>query len=126
LYAGEIGNVFILMDDNARPHTVNVVLKYLERQGIIRLDWPARSQDLNLIEHLWNEIQVRISARQVQPRSTQEFDAALVDEWNTIPLAVLRNLIGGMQRRCQAVIDNTGSLAIKAKSVIWKDFWGQK
>ena len=57
------------MDDNARPHTAHIVQKYLYIEGITRMDWPARSLDLNPIEHLWNELQVRLSARQVQPRS---------------------------------------------------------
>jgi hypothetical protein len=64
LYAGATGNWIILMDDNARPHTANVVQEYLERQGITCSDWPARSPDLYPIEHVWNELQVRISARQ--------------------------------------------------------------
>ena len=40
------------MDDNARPHTTHAIQKYLEREGIERLDWPARSPDLNPIDSL--------------------------------------------------------------------------
>ena len=47
-YAGAIGDPFILMDDNARSHTVHTIQEYLEREGIERFDWPARSPDLSL------------------------------------------------------------------------------
>ena len=50
-YAGAIGPDFILMADNARPHRAHVTDAYLERETIVRLDWPARSPDLNPIEH---------------------------------------------------------------------------
>ena len=61
------------------------ILPILYIEGITRMDWPARSPDLNPIEHMWNELQVRLSARQVQPRSLQELGASLVKEWNNIP-----------------------------------------
>jgi hypothetical protein len=78
LYAGAIGNEFILMDDNnARPHTANVVQKYLELEDITRMDWPARFSDLKPIEYVCNGLQVRISARHVEPRSTHELCASL-------------------------------------------------
>ncbi|GFX29968.1 transposable element Tcb2 transposase [Trichonephila clavipes] len=51
-YAAAIGNDFILMDDNARPHRARIVEEYLEDHGLERMEWPARSPDLNLIEHL--------------------------------------------------------------------------
>lgn len=63
LYAGAVGNGFILMDDNARPPTANTVQEFFQREGITRLDWPARSPDLTPIEQMWNEFQVHISAR---------------------------------------------------------------
>ncbi|GFU58032.1 transposable element Tcb2 transposase [Trichonephila clavipes] len=45
-YAAAIGNDFILMDDNARPHRARIVEEYLEDHGLERMEWPARSPDL--------------------------------------------------------------------------------
>ena len=41
------------MDDNARAHRARITNRYLEQAAIVRLDWPARSPDLNPIEHAW-------------------------------------------------------------------------
>jgi transposase len=51
-----IGNNFILMDDNARPHIARVVNEFLDEVGINRIEWPPRSPDLNPIEHVWDMI----------------------------------------------------------------------
>ncbi|GFT70856.1 transposable element Tcb2 transposase [Trichonephila clavipes] len=44
-YAVAIGNDFILMDDNARPHRAIIVEEYLEGLGLGRIEWPVQSPD---------------------------------------------------------------------------------
>ena len=51
-YAGAIGPDFILMDDNARPHRAMVTNEYLQAETIVRMEWTARSPNLNPIEHV--------------------------------------------------------------------------
>jgi len=107
-YAGAIGQDFILMDDNARPHGARITNQYLDAATIVRMDWPARSPDMNPIEHVWDMLQTAISARPVQPTTIAQLRLALLDEWAQLPQHKIRGLISSMQRRCQAVINARG------------------
>ena len=107
-YAGAVGENFILMDDNARAHRARVTDQYLEQTTIVRMEWPARSPDLNPIEHAWDMLQTAVSSHPVQPASVQELRLALLEEWDQIPQYKIRRLISSMRRRCQAVIEARG------------------
>lgn len=107
-YADQVGNNFILMQDNARPHTARVVTDFLREAGIRTLDWPANSPDMNPIEHLWDELKRRVRARKPPPQNHRELKQALLDEWQDIPQEVVRNLILSMRNRMQAVIEARG------------------
>ena len=107
-YAGAVGENFILMNDNVRAHKARITDQYLEQATIVRMEWPARSPDLNPIEHAWDMLQAAVSSRPVQPASVQELRQALLEEWDQIPQYKIRSLISSMRRRCQAVIEARG------------------
>jgi hypothetical protein len=50
LYAGENGNDFILMDDNATPHRARIVNEYLQQETIECMDWPAEWSRIPQVE----------------------------------------------------------------------------
>ncbi|GFS81690.1 transposable element Tcb1 transposase [Trichonephila clavipes] len=72
LYAAAIGHTFVLMDDNARPRTADIVDDYLESEGIARMAWPAYSPDLNPIENLWDALARAVSSRFPPPATLIE------------------------------------------------------
>ncbi|CDQ68294.1 unnamed protein product [Oncorhynchus mykiss] len=104
-YAGAVGPGFLLMKDNARPHVAGVCQQFLQEEGIDAMDWPARSPDLNPIEHIWD-----IMLHPPTPRCTTDcpgvggcFSPGLGD-----PSETIRHLIRSMPRRCREVIQARG------------------
>jgi hypothetical protein len=96
-YAPYIGENFILMNDNARPHTAQIVRQYLYEVRIVIVNWPARSADLNPIEHLWDNMGRSLKTLH-QPYRNLEY----------IDQNEIRTLTSSIGRRCQAVINARG------------------
>ncbi|GFX43013.1 transposable element Tc3 transposase [Trichonephila clavipes] len=103
-YAAAIGNDFILMDDNARPHRAGIVEEYLKDHVLERMEWPARSPDLNPIEHLWDYLGREVAALNPPPRSLHELKQGLLCVWSSLPIPVSDNLINSMGNRCRQCI----------------------
>ncbi|GFX29574.1 transposable element Tcb2 transposase [Trichonephila clavipes] len=103
-YAAAIGDDFILMDDNSRPHRANLVEDSLFGEGIVRMEWPAYSPDMNPIEHVWDALGRRVAGRQPPPQTLQETERALLEEWDRIPQLVINSLIDSMPQRCSTLL----------------------
>ncbi|GFX85737.1 hypothetical protein TNCV_2471391 [Trichonephila clavipes] len=43
LYAGAVGDTFVLEEDNARPHRARIGDAYIEQKTIQRMQWSAES-----------------------------------------------------------------------------------
>ncbi|GFV80398.1 transposable element Tc3 transposase [Trichonephila clavipes] len=68
------------------------------------MDWPARSPDLNLIEHVWDFLGKRLSARTLPPVTIRELRLALQVEWAAMPQQLIDTLILSMGRRCETCL----------------------
>ncbi|GFV41832.1 transposable element Tcb2 transposase [Trichonephila clavipes] len=104
LFRGAMGLQFLFMDDNAPCHRTVAAEKLLESEDIERMDWPARSPDLNPIEHVWDFLGRRLAARTLPPVTIRELRLALQDEWATMPQQLIDTLILSMGRRCETCL----------------------
>ena len=96
------------MNDNACPNRAHDTNHNLEDATIVIMDYPARSPDMNLMEHAWDMLQKAISARPVQPTTVPQLRTAQQEEWARLPQQQLGRHIINMQRRSQTVIGASG------------------
>ncbi|GFV28700.1 transposable element Tcb2 transposase [Trichonephila clavipes] len=104
LCRGAMGLQFLFMDDNAPCHRTVAAEQLLESEDIERMDWPARSPDLNPIEHVWDFLGRRLAARTLPPVTIRELRLALQDEWVAMPQQLIDTLILSMGRRCETCL----------------------
>ncbi|GFV42050.1 transposable element Tcb2 transposase [Trichonephila clavipes] len=104
LFRGAMGLQFLFMDDNAPCHRTVPAEQLLESEDIERMDWPARSLDLNPIEHVWDFLGRRLAARTLPPVTIRELRLALQDEWAAMPQQLIDILILSMGRRCETCL----------------------
>ncbi|GFV55428.1 transposable element Tc1 transposase [Trichonephila clavipes] len=108
LFRGAMGLQFLFMDDNAPYHRTVAAEKLLESEDIERMVWPARSPDLNPIEHVWDFLGRRLAARTLPPVTIREFRLALQDEWAAMPQQLIDTLILSMGRCCETCLAVNG------------------
>ncbi|GFY15976.1 transposable element Tcb1 transposase [Trichonephila clavipes] len=108
-YDAAIRDDFILMVDNCMPDRANLVEDSLFEEGILRMEWPACSPDMNPIEHVWDALGRRVAGRQPPPQTLQELERALLEEWDRMPLILINSLIDSMPRRCSTLLAVRGN-----------------
>ncbi|GBO00182.1 Transposable element Tc1 transposase [Araneus ventricosus] len=107
-FIAAMGTDTIFMNDNSRPHRARLVRSYLESETIPQMAWPAKSPDLNPIEHVWDMLRRRIAGRSAPPGPLHELQQALLQEWVLLPQKATNYTIASMPRHCQACISAKG------------------
>jgi transposase len=95
-----------LLQDRDPKHKSTLVRIWLFNHGILCIDFPPYSPDLNPIEHLWADLARRVE--QYQCETMEELQDIVAEEWKKTPKKYLRELARSMPERCQAVIDAKG------------------
>lgn len=68
------------------------------------MEWPARSPDLNPIEHVWDMMGRSIQQLEAHPLGLQQLGVALEAAWDALVVRDINRLISSMRQRCEAVI----------------------
>ena len=103
-YTAGIGDALILMQDNARAHTAQVYMTFIDETCISVMNWPARSPYINPTEHTRGILSRGIRQRPHHPKNVQNLIDSLVQELQAMPLKG----IGSMTSRCQECVNNKG------------------
>ncbi|GFW71509.1 transposable element Tcb2 transposase [Trichonephila clavipes] len=125
-YAAAIRDDFILIDDNCRPHHANLVEDFLLEEGIVQMEWPAYSPNMNPTEHVWDTLGRRVAGRQPPPQTIQDLERALLEELDRIPQLGINSLIDSMPHRTvirHAVLDLNGPLSLAAEKTGMLPAW---
>ena len=72
------------------------------------MEWPAISQDLNPIEHLWDVLERRIRPRLTRDSTLAELRNILTEEWEQIPQCTINRLVRSMRGRVREVLERGG------------------
>lgn len=93
--------------DNDPKHKSHLVQNWLHTAGVTDvLDWPPYSPDLNPIEHVWHDVKRRVAKR--NPKSQEQLEKILLEEWNSTTREFTRHLVRSMQRRMAIVRQHSG------------------
>lgn len=102
-----IGNSTVLLD-NASIHSN--CMKYLVNAGKTVIDFPPKSNDMNVIENVWGRFKTNLNRKLLNfTVSTNEQLLNLIEEsWKEVPADFIRKCILSMPRRLEEVIKMQG------------------
>ena len=112
LMAPRWGKDWVFMQDGDKAHgdaaAAIAAFNSAKHQRVELLaSWPARSCDLNPIEHVWAHVQRRLNARGC--KTWAAFKRAVGQEMQGVPQTLINSLYDSMPRRMEAVIEAGGA-----------------
>jgi len=106
------GTEFVFQQDNASILTSNETTEFFVEHSIDKIDWPAKSPDLNPIENVWAYLTRKVYHDGKQFSTINELKESILREWSALQVSYLQKLVDSMKTRCLKVLQSNGK-AIK-------------
>src|SRR6266576_6083970 len=103
---GQSGIIF--QQDNDPKHRSKVAEEWFRAKNVKCLPWPPSSPDMNIIEHVWDQLDALVRACNPLPHNKEELWIALQEEWANFPMAALSKLYESMSRRVATLMKARG------------------
>ncbi|GBN87490.1 Transposable element Tc1 transposase [Araneus ventricosus] len=100
-----IGNFFFCQDNYPMHTALNVRLWCLYNCSQ-NLKAPPQSSDLNPIEHIWRELEVRVRKHDIKTKS--ELKTVMMEEWMNIDAEITKKLVKSIPKHLKAVVHAKG------------------
>ncbi|GBO04968.1 hypothetical protein AVEN_64981-1 [Araneus ventricosus] len=80
--------------DNTTPHTSRGATEWLQEHSsdFRHFHWPNKSPDMNIIEYIWDALQLALHNTSEPPRFSMNLWTALHDLWRELPPGYLQAL----------------------------------
>jgi hypothetical protein len=97
--------------DRAISHTSVNTKQWFNKHGFFVdtiVNWPARSPNLNPIEHVWYQLKRRPNAYPTRPTTKEELEQKIATEWYKFTEKDCLKYIDSMPARIKVIIKNKG------------------
>lgn len=97
-----------ILIDNATIHGQGI--QFLKSSGIPVFDFPPKSNDMNLIENVWAELQKILNRklRNITVSTKNQLLQLIEESWKEIPVSFIENCVLSMPNRLKKVIEAKG------------------
>ena len=97
--------------DRGTSHTSVITKRWFNEHGFpvdTIMNWPARSPNLNPIEHVWHQLKRRPNAYPTRPRAKEELEQRITTEWYKFTEKDYLEYIDSMPARIKTIIKSKG------------------
>jgi len=99
---------YIFQQDNCPAHKSQAVSQWITDNNINKMQWPAYSPDINIIENCWGHLVRMVYGTGRQFHSRQELKQCINEKWQEMPQEYIQHLFKSMPDRIFQLIHKNG------------------